>query len=154
MPKAVNPFPQFFYFQNYTTSVFAKYPHRPCKVEPQIMSTLGTKLSHMIGSSLATCHAAEAACLAAGAACRAAEAACRAAAAAFRAAAAAFCAAEASCRAAEAACRAAEAARDAEDVAAGKFSMVRNVPPEGENFAIPIKTGAFGAARCPEMFRS
>ena len=69
--------------------------------------TLGTHPSHLTGSSLATCHAAEAACHAAEAACHAAGAA---------------------CRAAEAACRAAEAA-------AGKFSMVRNVPPRrGELF--------------------
>ena len=38
-------------------------------------------------------------------------------------------AAEAACRAAEAACRAAEVACDAAEAAAGKFSMVRNVPP-------------------------
>ena len=136
MPGAVNQFSRFFYFQNHRISVFAKYPHRPCKVEPQITPNLGTNLSHLTGSSLVTCHAAEAACLAAGAACRAAEAACHAAAAAFRAAEASCRAAEASCRAAEAACRAAEAAcraaevaSDAEDAAAGKFSMVRNVPP-------------------------
>ena len=58
------------------------------------------------------------------------EAGSHAAAAACRAAAAAACrAAGAACRAAEAACRAAEVACDAAEAAAGKFSMVRNVPP-------------------------